>query len=321
MPIDSAVRYRVGVKPYLIVNPASAGGTTGRHFDRIARAVRSALGVFECAFTREPGEGVELARSAVRQGGRLVVAVGGDGTASEVIDGLVGIERPSDSEVLFGCIPRGTGGDFRRSLGWPTDPDEAARALASGVVRVCDVGCIEFMGHDGRMQTRRFANVAGLGISGVVTREIAKGWKMLGGRFGYMLASARGLLSWSDQPVRYRIDEGPWQEERLTALEVCNGRYFGSGMMVAPEARIDDGLFDIVIWKGLGLKDFLVRRSMIYDGTHARLPNTRIIRGRLVEAEAAQGAEVLLDVDGEQPGKLPARFSILPGALRLRVPG
>jgi diacylglycerol kinase (ATP) len=309
------------LKPYLIVNPASAGGTTGRHFDRIARAVRGALGAFECAFTRQRGEGVELARAAVRQGGRLVVAVGGDGTASEVIDGLVGAEPPCDSQVLFGCIPRGTGSDFRRSLGWPTDPDQAARALASGVVRVCDVGRIEFLGHDGRVQTRHFANVAGLGISGVVTREIDKGWKILGGRFGYMLASARGLISWSDQPVRYRIDQGAWQEERLTALEVCNGRYFGSGMMVAPQARVDDGLFDIVIWKGLGLKDFLVRRSMIYDGTHVRLPNTRTTRAQVVEAEPLQGAEVLLDVDGEQPGKLPARFSILPGALRLRVPG
>ncbi len=309
------------MKPYLIVNPASAQGSTGRHFDRIARAVRSAIGAFDCAFTRRRGEGTDLARSAVREGARLIVAVGGDGTASEVVDGLIEAGRPIDPEVLFGCIPRGTGGDLRRTLGWSADPDEAARTLATGAVRVCDVGRIEFMGHDGRMQARHFVNVAGLGLSGVVVREAERGWKALGGRLGFMLASAKGLLGYRDQPVRYRLDDGPWREERLTALEVCNGRFFGAGMLVAPEARIDDGLFDITIWKGLGLGDFLAKRSMLYDGSHVKLPNTRTARARVVEAEPLEGAEVLLDVDGEQPGKLPARFTIVPGALRLRVRG
>jgi diacylglycerol kinase (ATP) len=308
------------VKPYLIVNPASAHGATGRHFDRIARAVRSALGAFDCAFTHRRGEGTELARKAVREGGKLVVAVGGDGTASEVIDGLIEAGRPIDPEVLFGCIPRGTGGDLRRTLGWSSDPEEAAQTLATGTVRVCDVGRIEFLGHDGRMQARHFANVAGCGISGMVVREVEKGWKALGGRLGFMLASAKGLLAYSDQPVHYRLDDGPWQEERLTALEVCNGRFFGSGMMVAPEARVDDGLFDVTIWKGLGFADFLTKRGTLYDGSHVRLPNTRTARARVIEAEPLDNAEVLLDVDGEQPGKLPARFAILPGALRLRVP-
>ncbi len=307
------------MKPHLIVNPASAHGNTGRHFDRIARAVRSAVGAFEWTFTRRPGEGAELARNAVREGARFVVAVGGDGTASEVIDGLIEAGRAIDPEVLFGCIPRGTGGDLRRSLGWPADPDEAARTLASGAVRICDVGRIEFTGHDGRRQARHFVNVAGFGVSGVVVREVERGWKALGGRVGFMLASAKGLLRYRDVPVRYRIDEGPWQEERLTALEVCNGRFFGAGMMVAPEARMDDGLFDITIWKGFGLGDFITKRKTLYDGSHVKLPNTRTARARVVEAEPLEGAEVLLDVDGEQPGKLPARFTIIPGALRLRA--
>jgi diacylglycerol kinase family enzyme len=134
-----------------------------------------------------------------------------------------------------------------------------------------------------------------------------------------MLASARALLSWSDRPVRWRADEGPWQEERLTALSVCNGRYFGGGMRVAPDARMDDGLFDVVVWKGLGLADFVTKKRMLYDGTHVELPNTRVLRARTVEAEPLEGAEVPLDVDGEAPGFLPARFSILPGALRIRV--
>ena len=129
------------------------------------------------------------------------------------------------------------------------------------------------------------------------------------------------LLGWSDQRVRWRADGGAWNEQAITALTVCNGRYFGGGMKVAPDAEIDDGLFDVVVWSGLGIADFVTKRSMLYDGTHVKLPNTRVLRARRVEAEPVGDERVLLDVDGEQPGRLPARFTMLPGALRVRVAG
>ncbi len=306
------------VKPYLIVNPRSAAGRTGRHFDRIARAVRSAVGEFECAFTKEPGDGVRLARDAVRSGGALVVAVGGDGTASEVIDGLAAA-HPRDPDPLFGFIPRGTGGDLRRTLGIPEDLEGAVRSLAGRRELVCDLGRIEFSAHDGTAQVRHFANVAGFGLAGVVAGEVNRGLKLGDGRLSFMVASAKALLAWSDRPVRWRVDGGPWSEARITSFSVCNGRFFGGGMQVAPDARVDDGLFDVVIWSGIGLLDFITKKRMLYDGTHVTLPNTRVLRARTVEAEAAPGASLLLDVDGEQPGTLPARFTILPGALRVRV--
>jgi YegS/Rv2252/BmrU family lipid kinase len=317
------------VKPYLIVNPRSASGRTGRHFDRIARAVRAAVGEFECAFTRAPGDGSRLAREAVTAGGGLVVAVGGDGTASEVVDGLAGA-RPApgsgeavslarDGEPLFGFIPRGTGSDLRRSLGLPADLDGAARALAGPREIVCDLGLVELTGHDGSAQRRHFANVAGCGISGVVVADVNRGVKLGSGRLSFMLASAKALLRWTDQPVRWRADGGAWTEQPVTALSVCNGRFFGGGMQVAPGARMDDALFDVVVWSGLGIADFVVRKRMLYDGTHVTLPNTRVLRARSVEVQAPPGVRVLLDVDGEQPGTLPARFTMLPGALRVRV--
>ena len=302
------------------MNPTSGGGRTGRHFDRIARAVKAAHGDFRAVFTTRQGEAVDIAREAARGGERMVVAVGGDGTASEVVDGLTGAGRVVEPEVLFGCIPHGTGGDLRRSLGWPATPEEAARALAVGVTVTCDVGLVEYTAHDGSSQSRHFVNVSSFGVSGRVVREMARGGRFGGGKLTYTLASARALLGYSDQPVRWRVDGGEWTEERLTALAICNGRYFGAGMMVAPTARMDDGLFDVTAWKGLGFADFLTKRRMLYDGTHVKLPNTRCLRARVVEAEPMEGAEVLLDVDGEQPGRLPARWRVLPGALRVRVP-
>jgi diacylglycerol kinase (ATP) len=312
------------------VNPASGGGRTGRHFDRIARAVRDTVGEFQAVFTTRRGEAVDMARDAARGGERMVVAVGGDGTASEVVDGLAGaIAGPGpapgaagevDAGVLFGCIPHGTGGDLRRSLGWPATPEEAARTLAVGVTVTCDVGVVEYVDAGGQARSRHFVNVSSFGVSGRVVRELARGGRLGAGKLTYTLASARALLGYRDQPVRWRVDGGEWFEERVTALAVCNGRYFGAGMMVAPAARLDDGWLDVTVWKGLGFADFLTKRGMLYDGTHVKLPNTRCLKARVVEAEPLQGAEVLLDVDGEQPGRLPARWRIVPGALRVRVP-
>lgn len=307
------------MKPFLIVNPASASGRTGRHFDTIARAVRASVGDFECAFTRARGDGVRLAREALASGGKLVVAVGGDGTASEVIDGLTGEEGPRDPEAQFGFIPRGTGGDLCRTLGIGADVAAAARTLASRDVAVLDLGRLELVGPDGVPATRHFANVAGFGVSGEVSALVNRGLKLPSGKLSYMLASARALVRWSDQPVRWRVDGGAWREERITAISVCNGRYFGGGMKVAPDARMDDGMFDVVVWKALGMGDFLSKRPMLYDGSHVRLENTRVLRARTVEAEPLEGARVRIDSDGESPGALPARFTILPGALRIRV--
>jgi len=144
--------------------------------------------------------------------------------------------------------------------------------------------------------------------------------RVLGGKLTFMAAAVRALASWEDQPVRWRLDGGPWQEDRITAISVCNGRWFGGGMMVAPKARLDDGLFDVTVWKGVGLGLLVRKRPMLYDGRHVDLAVTRTYRARVVEAEPLTDAPVLLDVDGEQPGMLPARFTLLPGALRTRVP-
>jgi diacylglycerol kinase (ATP) len=307
------------VKPFLIVNPQSAAGRTGRHFDAIARAVRAEVGEFECAFTVAPGDGARLAREAVAAGAGLVVAVGGDGTASEVIHGMVNGDAAAPRDVVFGFIPRGTGGDLRKTLGIGRDLGSAARVLAGRTVAVCDLGRVTFAGHDGTTRVQHFANVAGCGVSGEVSRLVNEGLRLPSGKLSFMLASARALIGWTDRSVRWRVDGGEWTEERITALSVCNGRFFGGGMQVAPDARMDDGLFDVVVWSGLGLGDFVTKKRMLYDGTHVRLPNTRVLRARTVEVEPASDARVLLDADGEAPGTLPARFELLPGALRIRV--
>jgi diacylglycerol kinase (ATP) len=303
------------LKPLLIVNPASANGATGRNLDAIARHVREVLGDFETLLTRAVGDGAMLGRQAVEAGRRLVVAVGGDGTASEVLDGLLSGGYLGE----FGFIPRGSGGDFRRSLGIPSDVPGAARQLVATGRRQVDLGRIEFTGLDGRPGVRHFCNVASCGITAVVARNVNTGIKALGGTMAFKLASARALLGWRDQAIRWRVDGGPWVEDSVTALSVCNGRFFGGGIMVAPGAQFDDGIFEVTVWKGYNVIDFVVQQPKLYDGRHLQLPKTRTLRGREIEVEPLNGVPVLLEVDGEQPGMLPARFTVLPKALVLRA--
>lgn len=309
--------YPAPVKPLLIVNPASAAGRTGRTFDAIGAAVRAVLGEFEAHFTRAVGDAVGAARRASEAGRRLVVAVGGDGTASEVVDGLV----LGGARAHFGFIPCGSGGDLRRTLSIPDDLPGAARLLAGTGTRTIDLGRLELTGPDGRPAVRHFVNVASCGITAVVAGHVNRSSKPLGGALAYKVATARALLAWRDPRVRWRADGGPWSETPITALSVCNGRFFGGGVMVAPGALVDDGLLDVTVWSGFGLLDFLVHQPKIYDGRHVALANTRTSRARTVEVEPLEAAPVPLEADGELPGRLPARFSVLPGALTLRGGG
>jgi YegS/Rv2252/BmrU family lipid kinase len=307
------------VKPFLVVNPHSAGGWTGRHFDRILSEVRATVGDVDWAFTLSAGDGARLAREAYELGRRLVVAVGGDGTASEVIDGLAASGATMDPALEVGFIPHGTGGDLRRSLGLSDDVRRAARALADPRTRAIDLGRAELVGSGGAPIVRHFANVATCGVSAVVAANVNAGRRLVSGRLTFFVASARAMLTWSDRRVRWRADGGPWREDRITAMSCCNGAFFGGGMKVAPDARLDDGLFDVVLWKGYGPLDLALQRRKLYDGRHVLLPKTEVLRARALELEPLEGGDLALDLDGDQPGRLPARLTVLPGALRVRT--
>ena len=306
------------LKTFLIVNPHSANGATGRRFERIRAAVRAAIGPFEHAFTEGPMEAASLARAALSRGFECVVAVGGDGTLNEVVNGFFNGTEPLRPEAALGVIPCGTGGDFRRSFGWSASLEDAARRLVGDTARSIDVGRLELVDASGIPRARCFLNIASAGVSGRVDYEVNRATKAFGGRASFALGTLKAMLSHRDRRMRISVDGGAPRELLATLVAVANGQYFGGGMWVAPSARPDDGIFDVTLWSGLSLKDFVFRSRWLYDGRHVELPQTQRFKAREIAVESDDG-EVLLDVDGEQPGRLPARFSILPGALRLKV--
>jgi len=310
------------LKPFLVVNPRSANGATARHFDAILRAVRSAIGDAKHVFTERAMHAADLTRAALKAGYDLIVAVGGDGTMNEVVNGFFQPARPGEpakpvrSGAALAMLPRGTGGDLRRSVGLDRDLDRCAARLAgeSGAV---DVGRVDYVADDGSEASRYFINVGEVGVGARVVDIANRSSKRLGGRVTFVLASLRALAGWHDQRVRASFDGGPAEDLSVTSMAIANGKYFGGGMMVAPEALLDDGKFHVTIWSGYGLTDFVFKSGSMYDGSHVNLKGTRTRTARTVRVDPAGSEPVDIEVDGERVGRLPATFTILPGALQL----
>lgn len=315
------------VAPYacVIVNPASANGATGRHWPEMRAALDRVLDRWDNHFTLGPHDATRLARQAVQDGYEMIVSVGGDGTTSEVVSGLfapdpeqgVGVELLR-KDVIIGVVRQGTGGDLARFLGLSGRLPNAVAHLGGENARPADVGLVEFRDHEGRPRRSAFLNIASFGLSGVVDEKVNATSKALGGRLSFMVGLGRALASYRPQPVRVRVDGEPVYEGRIVVGAVANGQYFGGGMRMAPRARIDDGRFDVVLQLRSGLREAIAVRDL-YTGRVAEWACVRYLHGQSVVAEPVDSARVLLDIDGEPLGVLPATFRLIPGGIRLKA--
>ena len=311
--------------PLVIVNPTSAGNSTRMAWPAMASDLATHFGTFNCAFTKRAGDARALAEEGAREGRRLIVACGGDGTINEVANGIL---ESDCCEVELGILPSGTGGDFRRTLRIPMRAADAARTLRQGRTRRIDVGRATYINHEGAEETRYFLGVASFGMSTeIIERVKAKDsrWlpaartSWLGGKITFAVATAQTTLSSIKTNVVVQLDEG--RERRLTVTNLCiaNARYFGGGMKIAPEAKLDDGRFDVITIGDMSALRILTNTHKLYRGTHLEMEEVYQARARVVTARPARKNEnVMVEIDGELPGYLPATFEILSKALRVR---
>lgn len=296
----------------IILNPTSGGGRTGRRWARWEPRLRARLGACEVEATRGPRDAVRLAREAARAGVERIVVAGGDGTLSQVVTGLV--SGGLGPQVVLGVLPFGTGGDFARALGVPRQPDAALDLLASGKTRPVDVGRLRFRDAAGGAAESCFVNMASVGVSARVVEIANRSARRLGGRIPFLTATLRALLSLRCEPVVVRVDGAVVHDGPLVMAVVANGSSFGSGMPVAPEARVDDGLFDVVVVPELSRLRLVGRLPALSRGRHVDGVTARVHRGREVEFESP--GSVGVEADGEPLGLVPASVQLLPGALQ-----
>jgi YegS/Rv2252/BmrU family lipid kinase len=252
-----------------------------------------------------PGQLAEAASEAPRDS--LLVVIGGDGTVNEVVNGVAG------SEAEIAVLPCGTGQDFGRTHGLPSRFDDAVRVALRGETRTIDLGRVECEGGPSRL----FANVGSAGMSGAVARRANAMTKVLGGRATFFYALTREFLAWQNTRVVVELEDGVRREGAMHDVIVANGRYHGGGMKLAPDARQDDGLFDVVLIGDVTKIDFLTTAPKLYSGRYLSHPKVELLRGSAVTVEAAE--PLPLEVDGEPVGTTPARFEVVRSALRLRV--
>jgi YegS/Rv2252/BmrU family lipid kinase len=291
----------------VIVNPAAGGGRTARVWRRL-RDVAAATLPFDLAETRGPGDGERLAREAAAAGAPLVVAVGGDGTLNEVVNGV----RAAGAEATVGAVLTGRGCDACRNFGVPRDPADAVRALAGGRDARFDLGRAEWA--DGRR--RWFAISCGAGFDAAVARRAA-GFRARGA-VSYVVAVLASLHAHRPAPATLEIDGVRGAEAPITLAVAANAKYFGGGMKIAPDADPADGALDLVVVGEVGRFELVRWLPSIFSGGHLAHPRISVRRVRRVTIDAP--SPLPTHVDGEPVGTTPVVIAVEPGALRLRVP-
>ena len=295
----------------VIVNPAAGAHSTRRKWASISKLLSHVGLSFDYEYTEGAGHAIELARAAASDGYRYLVAVGSDGTVSEVANGI--LHSANANNTSLGIVSTGTGGDFVRSVGIPRDYCEACSSLTSQRRSLIDVGIVEYQ-RDGQTLRRFFVNAAGVGFDAVVVEATERLPKYFGGTIPYLVGLVRSLFGYRNKPVVLRVGDRT-ETARVLSVVVANGGYFGGGMHVAPEASLNDSLLDVVSIGDIGKFDLLKSLPMVYKGTHGNHPKVSMEKAAKITVESPE--RLLVHADGELLGEGPASFWLMPSALSI----
>lgn len=303
---------------FVIVNPQAAGGRGMRLWPNLSDQLFHVIGKFEYDFTNATHAATILATKAAQEGYRRIIAVGGDGTVNEVLNGLF---RDDDTlihpDLTLGCLPVGSGTDFWKTLGIPVQLPAALQSLTGERTQLCDVGRVVLHAHDGKPLVRYFCNVADVGLGGEVIDQAKRLPRWGSGTINYMLASIAAFLQWQPSEVTVTVDGETLDPTEIIIAMIANGRYCGGGMCIAPEAKLDDGLFRLVLLRAVPKWQFVQLLPKLYNG---RFDGHPAVLTRTAQAITIAGQRPLkVTLDGEVPGHLPATFTMLPRAMSIMV--
>lgn len=268
--------------------------------------------------TRGAGHAIDLASSAIKSGAKTIVAIGGDGTINEVVNGFFENEQLIAGDVALAIVPHGTGSDFKRVLNLPTDERRTAAIIQNGDPRMVDLLKIRYTTAEGRTALRYGINVTSFGLGGLVADRTNGAPKTLGGKIAFLVSTLRTAFSFPGNRVKLVLDERKTIEANVMNVAAGNGQYHGGGMWVCPGASIDDGLLDVTVIKHLAPAELLKGLPALYNGGIYGHPKVQAFRVKHLEADSKE--LTLIEIDGEPLGRLPIEISILPQTLRILMP-
>ena len=321
-----SVSKRKFAKPLVVMNPVSGGGKVLRFEKQLLTSLNELFGSnYTIEKTQRQRHATQITEEALKSGHDLIISIGGDGTNNEVLNGFF-YETPEkkihplSSEAVFAPVSFGSGSDYRKVLGTKSWEEDIER-IKQGNLQKIDIGKVDYTSiRQGRHKTRLFLNISSFGVSGIIDKHVNESKKRLGATPAYVVGTLRGLASYRETLVNVSIDDTSAFSGKLLVCAVANGKFFGSGMCIAPTAQIDDGVFEISLVSQFSIFD-LAQFHRLYNGTIKEFNKVKTFRGKYVHAEPLiYGSEVLLDIDGENIGKLPATFTLLPKALSIPAP-
>jgi len=302
-------------KTVFVVNPHAGNGSTGKEWPLIGNMAWNLLGPFDTCLTGGPGDATRITRDKILAGAERIICVGGDGTLNEVVNGFFDERGPLRPESVLGFLPNGTGCDFCRTMPIPTGMEASLLTVRENHVRTIDLGLIRYRDHQGNTAARYFHNIASFGLGGEVVDRVNRTSKACGPFLTFIWGTLASLFAYGGKEIRLRVDDQDEHTVNVLNIAVANGRYHGGGMLVAPDALTDDGLFHVTVIGAMPLPLVFWHLPKLYTGKIKTIRQVSMQTGRKVSASSDQ--RVLLDMDGEQPGTLPAEVRIVPGALKM----
>ncbi len=302
-----------------IVNPTAGRGAAERLWPELLAAIEKSFGPCEPRFSEHKCHATELARDALRTGATVVLSVGGDGTHFEVANGFFDAGRAIDTEACLAVVPVGTGSDLVRTLGTPRGPLPVVESLRHAVPRPVDVISCRCTDARGATVERYALNGVDCGFGAIVADKVNRSSKRVGGFVPYLIASVSALVTWRHVDVRMTLNDVHRVTASVMDVAITNGRYTGGGMHISPRASMSDGLLDVVITGDVGKLRALSYLPSLYRNRILDRKGVTWRQCRRIVVEADQNVPVA--ADGEQIGSLPATFEVMPGAIRILVPG
>ena len=297
---------------FVIVNPVSGGGRARRRWPMLAAALTKYGIQHDCAVTSHAGHAVQLAQQAIAGGHRRLLALGGDGSFNELVNGLFAQQQVPLDELLAAVAPLGTGNDWARTMQVPDDPELLAKTMARGRSRRVDLGIAELPAVAGNAARRlAFHNNAGAGINAEALRLTPRGGPRA---LAYLIGLARALMRYKAPQFEVSID-GRLRSGRYLIALAANGHYYGAGMRLAPGAQVDDGVFDLALVETMSIMGALCRLPKLFNGRLEADPAVQILRCRSVTIRATPACGV--EGDGQDFGSTPVTLTLQPGALNV----
>jgi len=305
------------LKTRVIVNPASNRGRTRHRWAEIKAVLKYFLKDFKYDFTERPSQATDLAREAIKEGADLLIGVGGDGTANEIANGFFEQQKIINPEATLGLVPSGTGCDFTRSLNIPRNLKNAVKFISEAPQQPIDVGQVTYRDENGQPAHRYFLNIADFGLGGEVVREVNRS-RLERRASSYILCLINTMLTFKGHQVELSVDGQKSASGNYLIGAIANGRIFGKGMKIAPRARLNDSLFDLILVKSLSFLEFCLHGWKLVNGSHLNYHKVTWRRGQKIEVFTLGQEPVLIELDGEQVGSLPATFNLIPSSLQIK---